>query len=192
LLAILFGFLVFQFFTRQGNYYAGETTSVLFAAEDIPSGTFLINELLEVKLVPRQVLPANYLNIPEQAVGQQVLYSLVKGEIILPGKLASGQGSVLAQRCPPRKWCIRIPEAWFLAAPMDLAEGDRIEIASALPGSPLEKAGFIATQVQVIDLPGSGENPGYVLAVDDQEALSILYARVNEFQMLVLLRPEGG
>ena len=148
--------------------------------------------MLEVKNVPRQALPADHLSFKEQAVGQLTLYPLVEGEVILPGKLAVEQGSALAQRCPAGKWCISIPVAWFVAAPPNLAEGDRLEIASALPGKSLEEAGFIATQVQVVGLPGGGENPAYVLAVDDQEALNLLYARVNEFQLLVLLRPAGG
>ena len=192
LLAILFGFLVFQFFIRQAAYAPGERTSALFAGEDIPGGTILTGEMLEVRDVPRQALPTNYLSFREQAVGQLTLYPLVSGEVILPGKLAGGQGSALAQRCPAGKWCISIPVAWFVAAPPDLAEGDRVEIASALPGKSLQEAGFIATQVQVVGLPAGEEDPAYVLAVDDQEALSILYARVNEFQLLVLLRPAGG
>jgi pilus assembly protein CpaB len=192
LLAILFGFLVFQFFTRQEAYAPGETTPALFAGEDIPGGTVLTGDMLEVKNVPRQALPADHLSFKEQAVGQLTLYPLVEGEVILPGKLAVEQGSALAQRCPAGKWCISIPVAWFVAAPPNLAEGDRLEIASALPGKSLEEAGFIATQVQVVGLPGGGENPAYVLAVDDQEALNLLYARVNEFQLLVLLRPAGG
>lgn len=192
LLAILFGFLVFQFFTRQSAYSPGETTSALFASEDIPGGTILTREMLEVKNVPLQALPSSYLSYQEGAVGQLTLYPLVKGEVILPGKLAGDQGGALAQRCPAGKWCISVPVAWFVAAPPDLAEGDRVEIASAHSGKGLEEAGFIATQVQVVGLPGSLEVPAYILAVDDQEALNLLYARVNEFRLLVLLRPAGG
>lgn len=192
LLAALFGFLVFQFFADQQRYTPGETTAALFAKKDIPSGTVLTSEMLEVKDVPLQALPDTHLSFKEQAVGQLTLYPLVAGEAILPGKLAGGQGGPLAQRCPSGKWCISIPLAWFVAAPPDLAEGDRVEIASALPGKSLGEAGFIATQVQVIGLPGNGEDPAYVLAVDDQEALNLLFARVNEFQLLVLLRPAGG
>jgi len=106
--------------------------------------------------------------------------------------LAGDQGGALAQRCPSGKWCVSIPVAWFIAAPPDLAEGDRVEIASALPGGSLDETGFIATRVQVVALPGGGETLAYVFAVDDQEALSLLYARANEFQLLVLLRPAGG
>ena len=192
LLAALFGFLVFQFFTHQSAYAPGETTAALFASEDIPGGTILTREMLEMKNVPLQALPSAHLSYKEGAVGQLTLYPLVKGEVILPGKLAGDEGGALAQRCPAGKWCISIPVAWFVAAPPDLAEGDRVEIASALSGKGLEEAGFIATQVQVVGLPGSGEDPAYILAVDDQEALNLLYARVNEFQLLVLLRPAGG
>lgn len=192
LLAVLFGFLVFQFFSRQNAYAPGETTTAIFAGEDIPGGTVLTGELLKVKNVPVQSLPSNHLSFMEQAVGRLTLYPLVKGEAVLAGKLAGELGGALAQRCPSGKWCISIPAAWFVASPPDLAEGDRVEIASALPGKELEEAGFIATQVQVIGLPGNKEDPAYVLAVDDQEAISLLYARVNEFQLLVLLRPAGG
>jgi pilus assembly protein CpaB len=192
LLAVLFGFLVFQFFSLQQTYAPGETTSALFASENIPGGTVLTGEMLQVKNVPVQALPADHLSYKEQAVGQLTLYPLVEGEAILPGKLAGDQGGALAQRCPAGKWCISIPVAWFVAAPPDLAEGDRVEIASALPGQGLESAGFIATKVQIVGLPGNGEDPAFVLAVDDQEALNLLYARVNEFQLLVLLRPAGG
>ena len=192
LLAVLFGFLVFQFFTREQAYAPGKTTAALFAGEDIPGSTILTGEMLEIRNVPLEVLPDAHLSFKEQAVGQLTLYPLVKGEMILPGKLARDQGSALAQRCPAGKWCISIPVAWFVAAPPDLAEGDRVEIASALPGKSLVDAGFIATQVQVVRLPDNIEDPAYVLAVDDQEALNLLYARVNEFQLLVLLRPAGG
>lgn len=192
LLAALFGFLVFQFFARQQIYDPGETTAALFAKRDIPGGTVLSSEMLEVNDVPLQALPENHLRFKEQAVGQLTLYPLVKGEVFLPGKLAMSQGGALAQRCPAGKWCINIPLAWFVAAPPDLAEGDRVEIASALPGKSLEETGFIATQVQVLGLPEGEDDPAYVLAVDDQEALNILFARVNKFQLFVLLRPAGG
>jgi Flp pilus assembly protein CpaB len=192
LLAFLFGFLVFQFFTSQGSYPDSETTSALFARENIPGGTIITGEMLEVKQTHKLALPARYLSFKEQAIGQQSLYPLVKGEALLPEKLVGDQGSAIAQRCPGGKWCIRVPVAWFAAAPPDLAQGDRVEIASALPGKNIAEAGFIATQIQVVGLPEGGKNPAYVFAVDDQEALNILYARVNEFQLLVLLRPTGG
>jgi len=192
LLAVLFGFLVFQFFSRQQRIAPGELTSVVFASEDIEIGTYITADMLDVRDVSVRAVPESHLNFKEQAVGQRILYPLVKGEVIIPEKLAGARGGPVAQRCPEGKWCVSIPVSWFIAAPPDLAEGDRVEIASALPGGSLVEAGFIATSVQVVALPGGEESPAYVFAVDDSEALSLLYARANEFQLLVLLRPAGG
>ncbi len=192
LLALLFGVLVFQFFSSQQQVAPGELTPAVFAAQEIGIGTTLTAEMLEVRDVSVRAVPESHFSFKEQVVGQVSLYPLVCGEVILPGKLAGDKGGIAAQRCPAGKWCVSIPVAWFIAAPPDLSEGDRVEIASVLPGRSLEEAGFIATKVQVLALPGDEEFPAYVLAVDDQEALSLLFSRANEFQLLVLLRPAGG
>jgi len=192
LLAVLFGFLVFQFFARQQRVAPGELTSAVFAAQEIEIGSTLSADMLDVRDVSVRAIPDSHLKYKEQAIGQRALYPFVKGEVVLSEKLAGEGGGALAQRCPSGKWCVSIPVAWFIAAPPDLSEGDQVEIASALPGGSLAEAGFIATRVQVVALPGAGESPAYVFALDDQEAISLLYARANEFQLLVLLRPAGG
>jgi len=192
LLAALFGFLVFQFFARQQRIAPGELTSAVFADQDIGIGTLITSDMLDIRDVSSGAVPASHFSFKEQVVGHLTLYPLVKGEVVLPEKLAGDQGGAVAQRCPAGKWCVSIPLAWFIAAPPDLAEGDRVEIASALPGTDLDEVGFIATRVQVVALPGDEESPAYVFALEDQEALSLLYARANEFQLLVLLRPAGG
>lgn len=192
LLAVLFGVLVFQFFSRQQQMAPGELTPAVFAAQEIMSGTTLTAEILEVRDVSVRAVPGSHFSYKEQAIGKVTLYPLVEGEVLLPEKLAGDRGGAVAQRCPPGKWCVSIPVAWFIAAPPDLAVGDRLEIASVLPGNSLEEAGFIAATVRVVALPGDEEFPAYVLAVDGQEAISLLYARANEFQLLVLLRPAGG
>ena len=192
LLAVLFGFLVFQFFVRQQRIAPGELVTAVFAAQDIETGTTLSGEMLEVRDVSSMAVPASHLSYKEQAVGRINRYPLVEGEVLLPEKLAGEQGGAIAQRCPAGKWCISVPVEWFIAAPPDLAEGDQLEIASVQPGRGLDEAGFIATRVQVVALPAGGETPAYVLAVDDQEAISLLFARANQYQLLVLLRPAGG
>jgi len=191
LLATLFGFLVFQFFSHQQQIAPGELASAVFADRDIEIGILITSEMLDIRDVSVRAVPASHFSFKEQAVGKVTLYPLVEGEVLLPEKLAGDRGGVIAQRCPAGKWCVSIPVAWFIASPPDMSEGDRVEIASALPGSSLAEAGFIATSVQVVALPGDEEFPAYVFALDDQEALSLLYARANQFQLLVLLRPAG-
>jgi len=191
LLAVLFGILVFQFFSSQRSYAPGELISAIFAAKDIEIGTVLSGDMLEVRKVPQGAIPASHYRYKEHAVGQINIYPLQEGEAVLPEKLSGEGGGAVAQRCPSERWCVRIPVEWFIAPPPDMSEGDQLEIASVFPGEGIEKAGFIATEVQVIALPENRESPAYILAVDDQEALSLLYARANEFKLLVLLRPGG-
>lgn len=192
LLAVIFGVLVYQFYAQQ-RVTVGEPVSAVFAAGAIEQGTVLTEDLLEVRDVPASAIPASYFAAKEHLVGQVTLYPLVQGEVVLVEKLAGGEGGIIAQRCPPAKWCVSVPLSWFIAAPPDMAEGDRLEIASALPGEELGKAGFIATEVEVVAMPGVEDgDPAFVFAINDQEALSLLYAYVNHYQMLVLLRPAGG
>jgi Flp pilus assembly protein CpaB len=191
LLAVLFGILVFQFFSRKQQIIPGELTSAVFAAEDIEADTRITEEMVEVREVFFEAVPDSHLSFLEQAIGEKALYPIVEGEVILDEKLAGGKGGAVAQRCPVGKWCVSIPVNWFIAKPPDLAVGDQVEIASVLPGRSLEEAGFIATGVKVVDLPDPIELSAYVFAIDDREAISFLYARANEFQLLVLLRPAG-
>lgn len=191
LLAVLFGILVFQFFSSQQRIAPGELISAVFAAQEIKIGTTLTTEMLDVRDVSVRAVPGSHFSYKEHAIGQVMLYPLVKGEVLLPEKLVGNKGGAVAQRCPTRKWCVSIPVAWFIAAPPELSVGDRLEIAAVLPGKSLEEAGFIATEVQVVALTEDKGSSVYVLAVDDLEAISLLYARANEFQLLVLLRPVG-
>ena len=192
LLAVLFGVLVYQFFNSQRSAVSEPFIPVVFAAQYIRTGAILSTAIMGGKRVSSRAVPPSHISYSEQLIGRKALYPLVKGEVILPEKLLGEQGSLMAERCPGGKWCVSIPAAWFTAEPPELAVGDRVDIASALPGSGREETGFIASEVQVVGVPGVENNPAYVLACDDQEALSLLFAHVNEFHLLVLLRPAGS
>ena len=192
LLAILFGILVFKVFARQQRIAPGTLTSAVFASQDLKAGTVIMEGMLEIRDVSNFSVPESHLMYKEQAIGKSTLYPLIIGEVVLPEKLAGKLGGLVALRCPPGKWCVSIPSDWFIAALPDLAEGDLVEIASSLPGSKPGETGFIAVGVEVVLLPENEESPIYVFALDDQEALSLLYARSNQFQLLVLLRPTEG
>ncbi len=192
LLAVLFGILVFQFFVRQQRIAPGSLISAVFASRDIKSGTVIMEGMLEIREVSILSVPNSHLMYKEQAIGKSALYPLVRGEVVLPEKLASKVGGLVASRCPSGKWCVSIPADWFIAAPPDLAQGDLLEIASSLPGGNPGETGFIAAGVQVVLLSENEESPAFVFALDDQEALSLLYARSNQFQLLALLRPTEG
>jgi len=192
LLAVLLCLLVFQFFVRQQRIAPGSLTSAVFATRDIKAGTVIMEGMLEIREVSILSVPNSHLMYKEQAIGKSALYPLVRGEVVLPEKLAGKVGGLVASRCPSGKWCVSIPADWFIAAPPDLAQGDLLEIASSLPGGNPGETGFIAAGVQVVLLSENEESPAFVFALDDQEALSLLYARSNQFQLLVLLRPTEG
>ena len=192
LLAVLFGVLVFQFFWQRQAQQPQELTNAIFANQDISLGTTLTADVFVARQVPLDAVPPLHFQFYEPLVGRVTLYPIVAGEVILPGKLVGGtSGGPIAQRCPQGLWCVNIPEAWFVAAPPDLAEGDELVIAAAQPGLSVDEAGFVASQVLVVALPNETEGGAYVLAVEGEEALNILYSHANEFQMLILLHPAG-
>lgn len=192
LLAILFGLLVYDFYTDREQIEPRDLIPVIFAARDLPAGASLEKNSLEVREVPRRSVPLEHFTFKEQVLGQKTLYPLAEGEVVLPGKLAGAGGGAVAKRCPPGKWCLSIPLEWFIAPPPDLAVGDTVEIASARPGLAPEQTGYLATRVQVVYLLLESSPPAIVFSLDDQEALLLLYARANEYQLLVLLRPGGS
>jgi len=192
LLAILFGILVFEVFARQQRIAPGTLTSAVFASQDLKVGTVIMEGMLEIRDVSILSVPDSHLKYKEQAIGKSTLYPLIRGEVVLPERLAGKVGGLVALRCPPRKWCVSIPADWFVAVLPDLAEGDLVEIASSFPGRNPGETGFIAAGVEVVLLPDNEESPVYVFALEDQEALSLLYARANQFQLLALLRPAEG
>ena len=192
LLAVLFGVLTYSFFTRRDPSSEGPLTIAVFSSTQIPVGEMLTEDHFTVKKVAEKALPAAYFQGKEALIGRKTLYPLAAGEVITPHKLAGGQGGPIAQRCPAQRWCVRVPESWFIARPPELAAGDLLEIGAAHPEQGRDNLGFIADEVQVVAIDHSPETPGYIFAVDDQDALSLLYARTKGFHLIALLQPGGG
>ena len=146
---------------------------------------------LEIKQVPPELLPDSYFDSIKPLIGSNLASPVAEGEMLLPAKLQGIPNGSLAYLCPARKWCLNIPQDWFVAPPPELAVGDWVDVAASFPGSSMEDSGFIAGEVEVILLPEENRPVAYVLALDDQEALAILYAHANDFQVMVMLRPAG-
>ena len=142
LLAVLFGVLVFQFFIQQQDTRPQAFTAAVFASQPISMGTTITAEMLETRNVSQEAVPELHYSFTEQVIGRAALYPLAAGEVVLPGKLVGDSGGPLAQRCPSGYWCVSIPVEWFVAIPPDLAEGDSVEIAAALPGNPADEVGY--------------------------------------------------
>ena len=81
---------------------------------------------------------------------------------------------------------------WLVSGTPELVEGDRLEIMAYQAGQSADQVGVIVTAVEVLAISGTSGNPERLtLAVDLDQARTVLYARVNGFSLLGLLRPAG-
>ena len=189
LFAILFAVFYYKSNLEKSEFLTGDLVPALFAVEDIDLGTTLTEEMLEIKQVPSQSIPQSSFRFKEEVIGKVLYYPLTANEVLTLEKILGSTGGLAAQRCPAGKWCVNIPEDWLVAPPPRIEIGDRLEIAAVLPGRAQDESGFIATDVELIEVPGDLNNRSYIFAVNDQEALSLLFAHANDFQMIVILRP---
>ncbi len=189
LLAVLFGLLAYQAW-RGWLPQQEPRVPAVFAVQPLEAGTIITPKMVEVRQVPREVVPQGVFSGVEAVVGRQVVYPVVAGEMLTESKVTLGPGGgVLARKCPGATWCVSLPEAWFVAAPPQVAEGDRVDIIGVRPKAPYKESVFLADDVPVIGVGHDGkEGRRFVLAVDAQESLSLLYAHVNEYRLLLLLR----
>jgi pilus assembly protein CpaB len=89
-----------------------ETVSVLVAAHDIPSFTLVTPEMIEARDFPKDLVPADALSRNDDALDRAVLNPIVKGEVILGGKLAprgAGRGMAAKLKKGMRAFTINTP-----------------------------------------------------------------------------------
>jgi Flp pilus assembly protein CpaB len=191
LLAGLAGILTFLYLDRL-RASTVPTRLAIVARQEIRPGTLLDGSMIEGRLVPEAILPANALSAPEQAVGRVAIVPLTANEVLLTSKLAGGEAG-LSSRLPDGRWAMVLPSGW-LATPLPaLAAGDRLDLLAYQPGAPLAEAAVIVSAVEVLETPSDPSAVGgLALAVTLDQASAVAYARGNGFLILPLLRPQGG
>jgi Flp pilus assembly protein CpaB len=191
LLAGLAGILTFLYLDRL-RASTVPTRLAIVARQEIRPGTLLDGSMIEGRLVPEAILPANALSAPEQAVGRVAIVPLTANEVLLTSKLAGGEAG-LSSRLPDGRWAMVLPSGW-LATPLPaLAAGDRLDLLAYQPGAPLAEAAVIVSAVEVLEAPSDPSAVGgLALAVTLDQASAVAYARGNGFLILPLLRPQGG
>lgn len=187
LLAVLAGVATFLYLERLRAEALPSATAVV-AATDIPVGTLLTGEMLQVRSVPKAILPVGSLTKASEAMGRRAIVPISAGEVLLQAKLSGGRQATLSGRLPDGRWAMVLPGAW-LASPMpELLVGDRIDILAYQPGQPVSEAALIVQGVDVLQT----ESEHLTLAVNLDEASAIVYGRANGFVLLPLLRPAGS
>jgi Flp pilus assembly protein CpaB len=177
LLAALAGILTFVYLDRLRAASLPSNPAVV-ALVDISPGAVIDETMVELKLLPDAALPAG---VPISA-----------REVLLPSRFVGGGGEGLSGRLPDGRWAMILPVGWLVSGTPELIEGDRLEIMAYQAGQPADQIGVIVTAVEVLAISGPPANPDRLtLAVDLDQARSILYARTNGFSLLGLLRPAG-
>jgi Flp pilus assembly protein CpaB len=193
LLAVLAGALTFAFL-EQLQAESVPTGQALVALQDIRPGTEITFDMVEVRRVPIAQLPRDAATETSQAVGRIVALPIVAGEVIIPERLAgtSAEGG-LSAKLPDGRWALVLTRGWLISPIPEVKVGDRVDLVAYLTGDPQTDAGVIVSAVEIIDFSGSSGSPDQLtVAVTLDEAITILYAHVNKFNILPLLRPEGS
>jgi Flp pilus assembly protein CpaB len=79
--------------TQARREAAVETVPVVTATQDVPRGGVLEQASLTVQQWPKHLVPKESVSRVEDAVGRTVLFSLVKGELLLRSKITDKQTS---------------------------------------------------------------------------------------------------
>lgn len=192
LLAALAGVLTFVYLDRLRASSLPSNPAVV-AVLDIAPGTVIDETMVELRPLPDAALPAGALTEVTQAIGRVAAVPIKAREVLLPSRFVGGGGEGLSGRLPDGRWAMIMPVGWLISGTPELIEGDRLEIMAYQAGQPIDQVGVIVTAVEVLAMDGPPGNPDRLtLAVDLDQARTILYARVNGFSLLGLLRPAGA
>jgi Flp pilus assembly protein CpaB len=192
LLATMAGVLTFVYLDRLRASSLPSNPAVI-ALVDIAPGDTIDATMVAIQSLPESALPEGYLTDISQAVGRVAAVPIAGREILLPSRFVGGGGEGLSGRLPDGRWAVILPVGWLMSGTPGLIEGDRLEIMAYQAGQPADQVGVIVTAVEVLSISGPPDNPDRLtLAVDLDQARAILYARVNGFSLLGLLRPAGS
>lgn len=168
------------------------TTEAIVALVELRPGAAIQAEQIEARAVPPGILPTGALVTAEQVSGRVVVNPVAPSEIILERDLAGSGGGGLSARLPDGRWAMVLPAGWLVTPLPELDRGDRLDLLAYAVSQPAETAGVVVEAVEILAAPSGGGGNQVTLAVTLQEAIAVVYARANGFQLLPLLRPRGG
>jgi pilus assembly protein CpaB len=134
LAAVFFGFIaaygVYNFLRQQqeaANKAKTETVNIIVAKQDMPPGTAITPEMIQLTAWPKVSVPARSFTAPEQVVGKISKARTVAGEPILESKL-TGEGAGLTVLLTPgnRAMAVRVDE--IIGVSGFIAPNDRVDL----------------------------------------------------------------
>lgn len=133
---------------------AMETVPVVVAATDVPRGVSIAPNQIKTRDWPKHLVPSGALTSVEEARGRVTFHPIVKGEVVLEGKLTgkdSGRG--LASMIPPgmRAFTIHTPSVASGVAGFILP-GNKVDVLLTLPGDSTTGGGITTTLLQNLEI----------------------------------------
>jgi len=168
---------------------AAGSSTVLYAAKDIPSGTTgtvaVDQGLVKTRTVGASAKPVGAVSDPSGLAGKKAVGNVPEGTIITSSQFAAPQTSLGSVKIPDGKTALALSLAPVAGATGFVGAGDRIDIFGVLkdgPGSPSAKLIMQNTEVLSISPSGTaaavaaaGTNPTYLLAVTAPEAERLVF-----------------
>ena len=183
------------------------TQAVLIATRDIPLHTVLAPGDFQLSTVPKQLVPADGVTDPKEALGKLTTADIAQGEIILARRLIAPDyvGPNAAMVMDPKQVIVAFEASSLLPSLNIVRPGDRVDIMYTQDFSKV-KAGATADTATLDVLqdvrvaavirgaPKEGQSTGPVtallLALDPQDALTLKYFRdMGGIEALALRSP---
>ncbi|HZN43006.1 MAG TPA: Flp pilus assembly protein CpaB [Actinomycetota bacterium] len=160
----------------------GPVVDVVAAAGDVPRGTILTDQLLEVVALPTRFLPPGAIRDPGRVAGRVASADLAEGEVLTQLRLAGGRAGPTASVVPLGMRAVHVS----VAASVGVRPGDLVDVLATFGGggAHTEVTGE-ALEVLAIDrgsagslgaAPGQTGGIGLVLLVTPTDAERLAFA----------------
>jgi pilus assembly protein CpaB len=155
----------------------GPPVAVVAAAREVPRGTVLTGDALELVTLPSRFAPPGALRDVASAGGRTVVVDLAAGEIVTELRLAGAGAGPTASLVPPGLRAVQVP----VAAAVGVKPGDLVDVIATFGGggAHTEVTGE-ALEVLRVDRGGAGAptsgTVGLVLLVTPYEAERLAFA----------------
>jgi pilus assembly protein CpaB len=108
----------------------GPPVAVVTASRDIPRGTTLAQEALEVVTLPARFAPPGAVRDPARAIGRIVVTDLARGEVLTGLRLAGAGAGRIASLVPSGMRAVQLP----VVATVGVEPGDLVDVLATFGG----------------------------------------------------------
>jgi pilus assembly protein CpaB len=128
---------------------------VLVAREDIVPGAPITSDMVEVKKMPKDILPPAYFEKFENIDGRMPAHFIPSGDIIMPSKVrTAAEISRAAYLVTPGKRYMSLPITGKQADAGMLRIGDRVDILATYDAGGVSISKIIIQDIKIIDVEG--------------------------------------